>query len=216
MLITEDEGAPPESHQTPESTGLHPGACSSQNRTCWGLVSSLRPHSGRRGSSEECGIGSKSGSCLGSGCQPGAEGRAPLHDFPPCLLLAFLFISLYVTTTNPPPTSPPLPLSLCLPPSLLLSLSVFSTWSISLFKCISSPFLPCPLPSAEWLCEHVSSGLSIPSCSCSLSSCPPCLSFLIQVRNDPQASFTKQRSQRVFLMLKTIQDPTPLGAPSPQ
>ena len=117
---------------------------------------------------------------------------------------------------TPPPTSPPLPLSLCLPPSLLLSLSVFSTWSISLFKCISSPFLPCPLPSAEWLCEHVSSGLSIPSCSCSLSSCPPCLSFLIQVRNDPQASFTKQRSQRVFLMLKTIQDPTPLGAPSPQ
>ena len=146
MLITEDEGAPPESHQTPESTGLHPGACSSQNRTCWGLVSSLRPHSGRRGSSEECGIGSKSGSCLGSGCQPGAEGRAPLHDFPPCLLLAFLFISLYVTTTNPPP---PLLLCLCLCVSLPLffSLCLFSQPGLFHFSNASPVhFFPAPSP----------------------------------------------------------------------
>ena len=44
---------------------------------------------------------------------------------------------------------------------------------------------------------------------------PPCLSFLIQVISDPQVSFTKKISQRVFLMLKNTQDPTPLGAPFP-
>ena len=48
---------------------------------------------------------------------------------------------------------------------------ILSTWSISLFKRISNPLLPHPLPATEWLCEHVSSGLSIPSCSRSLSSC---------------------------------------------
>lgn len=135
--------------------------------------------------------------------------------FAPCLPLHLTLRHHHQPHHENPPTSPPLPLSLCLSPSLLLSPSVFSTWSISLFKCISNPFPPRPLPGAERLREHESRGLSIPSCSCSLSSCPPCLSFLIQVINDPQASFTKQRSQRVFLMLKTIQDSTPPGAPFP-
>lgn len=89
--------------------------------------------------------------------------------FAPCLPLHLTLHHHHQPHHENPPVSPPLPLSLCLSPSLLLSPSVLSTWSISVFKRISNPFLPRPLPGTEWLREHVSGGLSIPSCSCSLS-----------------------------------------------
>lgn len=82
------------------------------------------------------------------------KGGSPSSAFPPCLLLAFLFISLYIITINLITKIPPsLLLCLCLYVSLPFFFSLPLFYQPGLFHFSNaSPihFFPRPLPGTEW------------------------------------------------------------------